>query len=140
MKKFSVWLVLVLALLAAPAFAQNPPISPGLQPFTCFVEAVSVTTQCYAAPAAPLKLVISSVSLSNEVGTAQTLDMIFGTGSNCATSPGALTNKVAFGAAVGNYAIDPSPSAFVLPPGTAVCIRPTAATAFGATLSGFVSP
>jgi hypothetical protein len=144
-KKFYVWLVLILALLAAPAFAQIAPISPGLQTFACFIEGATVTTQCQPAPTTgslgtPLKLVIVSISLTNAVGTAQTLDVISGTGTNCATNPTAFTNKVGFGAAVGNWTIEPSPAAFVLPPQTAVCVRPSAATAFGATITGFVSP
>jgi len=107
--------------------------------FSCFVEAVTVTTECKAAPAGGLRAYVTSISVSNEAGTAQTLDVIFGTGANCATAPTALTHKIQFGAAVGNQAYNLQ-NALVPTAANAICVRPLNATAFGATLTGYVAP
>jgi hypothetical protein len=112
--------------------------------FSCFVQAVTVTTQCQAAPAAGLRAYVTGAALSNQAATVQTLDVVFGTGSNCATGTTALTHKFQ----MGTNATTTSPMAVVLPfttplvptAATALCLRPSAATAFGATLTGFIAP
>ena len=74
------------------------------------------------------------------VGTAQTLKAVTGTGSDCAGGAADLTHAVQFGAAVGNQTLTfltPLQPAAV---GLAVCVTPSAATSYSATISGFVAP
>jgi hypothetical protein len=113
-------------------------------PFSCFVEAVTVTTQCQAAPAAGLRAYVTSIDMSNEAATAQSLDIVFGTGANCATGTTALTHKHQFGT-VATTTSPLSITATYLTPlvptaANAICVRPSAATAFGATVTGFIAP
>lgn len=123
-----------------PFFIQPQPATR----YSCFVQAVTVTTQCQAAPAAGLRNYVSTISLSNQVATVQTLDVVFGTGANCATGTTAISHKVQFG----TVATTTSPFAVTIqfdPPliptaANAICVRPTAATAFGATLTGYIAP
>jgi hypothetical protein len=144
MKKLVALSVLLLAFAAVPAYAQSF-IPPGGVPFSCFMEAVTVTTQCQAAPGTnpitsqPGKIYVAAYVLSNEAGTANNLDIVFGTGSNCATGTGALTHKHQFLTQI-NATETVSPAFLILPPGTALCVRPSAATAFGATIMGYVAP
>jgi hypothetical protein len=112
--------------------------------FSCFLQAVTVTTQCQAAPAAGLRNYVTSVHFSNQVATVQTLDVVFGTGTNCATGITALTHKWQ----MGTNALTTSPfdiaatfdTPLVPTAATAICVRPSAATAFGVTVTGFVGP
>ena len=112
--------------------------------WSCFVEAVTATTQCKAAPAAGIKSYVTSITCSNEAATAQTVDVIFGTGAACVTGPTALTHKFA----MGTLATTTSPfvvaHTFWAPlnptAANAICVRPTAATAFGCTLTGYDAP
>lgn len=112
--------------------------------FSCFVTAVTVMTQCQAAPAAGLRNYVTSVTLSNQAATVQTLDVVFGTGTNCATAPTALTHKVQFGtlATTTNYQFAHMSFTTPLVPtaANAICIRPSAATVYGGTVTGFVAP
>lgn len=116
----------------------------GPKRFSCFVQGVTVTTQCQAAPAAGLRAYITSVAMSNQAATVQTLDVIFGTGANCATAPAALTHKWQFGTVATTtspFAVDVTfPTPLVPTAANAICVRPSAATAFGATITGFIAP
>lgn len=112
--------------------------------WSCFVEAVTVTTQCQAAPAAGLKLYVTGIECSNEAATVQGIDVVYGTGVNCVTVTTALTHKFQMGTlatttspiVVGaNFQSPLQPAA-----ANAICLRPTAATAFGCTLTGFTAP
>jgi hypothetical protein len=108
-------------------------------PYQCRVTAATVTTECQAAPGVGLRNYVTDVTVSNNVGTAQTLKLVTGTGSNCATGTADLTHAVRFGAAVGNWdhsdATPPRP-----PAASAVCVAPSAATSFSATITGFIGP
>jgi hypothetical protein len=112
--------------------------------FSCFVQAVTVTTQCQAAPGAGLRAYVTSVHLANQAATVQTLDVIFGTGANCATSPTALTHKVQMGTnatTTSPQSVDMNFTTPLVPTAaTAICIRPSAATSFGGTVTGYISP
>lgn len=136
--------LLGLSLELAPAQAQSVILPQPAPIFSCFVQAVTVTTQCQAAPAAGLRAYVGAITASNQVATAQTLDIVFGTGANCATGTTALTHKFQ----LGTNATTTSPlvvvSTFLPPlvpaPATAICVRPSAATTFGATLTGYIAP
>lgn len=112
--------------------------------FSCFVQAVTVTTQCQAAPGAGLRAYVTDVSFSNQAATVQTLDIVFGTGAACVTGTTALTHKFQ----MGTLATTSSPQSIVLDlnsplvptAANAICVRPSAATAFGVTLSGYIAP
>ena len=112
--------------------------------FSCLVTAVTVTTQCQAAPGAGLRAYVTGVSMSNQAATVQTLDIVFGTGTNCATGATALTHKWQFGTVATTtspfavFADFPTP--LVPTAANAICVRPSAATAFGATLTGYIAP
>lgn len=112
--------------------------------FSCMLQAVTVTTQCQAAPAAGLRNYITSVHLSNQAATVQTLDIIYGTGAACVTSPVAITHKFQFGTvATTTSPFDIAatfPTPLVTGVANAVCVRPSAATAFGVTITGFIAP
>lgn len=119
-------------------------VTPGHNRFSCFVQAATVTTQCQAAPGAGLRAYILSVSLDNQAATVQTLDIVFGTGAACVTGITALTHKWQFG----TLATTTSPfnishtfnSPLVPTAANAICVRPTAATSFGATITGYIAP
>jgi hypothetical protein len=112
--------------------------------FSCFVQAVTVTTQCVAAPAAGLRAYVMSASMSNQVATVQTLDLIYGTGANCVTGPVALTHKIQMGTNATTTSPQDIELTFLSPlvpvAANAICVRPSAATAFGVTLTGFIAP
>jgi hypothetical protein len=116
----------------------------GANRFSCFVEAVTVTTQCQAAPGAGLRLYITGFVASNEAATVQSLDLVQGTGANCATGLTAKTHKHQ----MGTVATTTSPflvsvtyhNPVILSTASAACVRPSAATAFGATVTGYIAP
>lgn len=111
-------------------------------PFSCFIEAATVTTQCQAAPAAGLKAYVTSMVLSNDAATVQTLDIVYGTGAACVTGTTALTHKMQMGTVATTTSPFVIPIAFLTPlvpaAANAICVRPSQATAFGATLTGFI--
>ena len=119
-------------------------ISQPISRFSCFVQAVTATTQCQAAPAAGIRAYITDFSFSNQAATVQTLDIVFGTGAACVTGTTALTHKFQ----MGTLATTSSPQSIVVDlqspliatAANAICVRPSAATAFGATLTGYTGP
>ena len=113
------------------------PTGPNTQ--SCFRDAVTITTQCFAAPAAGLRWYLTSASFSNQVATAQGLDIVTGTGANCVTGLTALTHKVSFGLVIGNESLT-FQGPVVGAVASAICVRPTAATIFGNTLTGYIGP
>ncbi len=135
--------LLILLCLSLSADGQQQ-LSAPITKFSCFVQAVTVTTQCQAAPAAGLRAYVTDFAFSNQVATVQTLDIVFGTGTNCATGTTALTHKFQ----MGTVATTTSPQSIVadlnsplIPTAAnAICVRPSAATAFGATLTGYTAP
>ena len=137
-------IALLLCLLIPSATVSADLLDASLTRFSCFVQAVTVTTQCQAAPAAGLRNYISSFYSANQAATVQTLDIVYGTGANCATGLTALTHKFQFGTlqtttnAFVVSALFPAP--LIPNTATAICIRPTAATVFGATITGFIAP
>lgn len=145
MKRPLLILVLLLALVV-PAGAQDffrvLPVPATF--FSCFVEAVTVTTQCQAAPAAGLRAYVTSFTASNQAATVQTLDIVFGTGANCGTGTTALTHKHQFGTVATTtspFAISARYRPGLVPTAAnAICVRPSAATAFGATITGYIAP
>jgi hypothetical protein len=108
--------------------------------FQCQVAAVSVTTKCTGTtPGALKRWYVTDFVLTNNVGTAQTIGISYGTGSNCATGTTVMLQPVQFGAAVGNFGQSlQTPLAAAL--ATDVCIVPSAATSFSGTLTGFQAP
>lgn len=112
--------------------------------FSCFVQAATATTQCQAAPAAGLRAYVTDIALSNQAATVQTIDVVFGTSTNCVTGTTALTHKFQ----MGTLATTSSPqvievdlvSPLIPTAANAICVRPSAATAFGATLTGYIAP
>ncbi len=112
--------------------------------WSCFVEAVTATTQCQAAPGAGLKAYVTSISCSNEAATVQSVDVIYGTGAACVTSPVALTHKFQMGTLATTSSPFSISAAFSAPlqpaAANAICLRPSQATAFGCTLTGYTAP
>jgi len=113
--------------------------------WSCFVQAVTATTQCRAVAPAGERHYVTSVHISNLVATAKGVDVVFGTGTNCATGITALTHVFQ----MGTNGLTTSPflihARFMTPlvpatAATAICLRPTAATSFGATVTGFTAP
>jgi hypothetical protein len=115
--------------------------------FSCFVPlTATVTTQCQAAPAAGLRAYVTSLQCSNGAATVQGVDVVYGTGAACVTGITALTHKYQMGTngtttspmVVSAYYGPASP--LVPAAANAICVRPTAATAFGCTITGFIAP
>ena len=109
-----------------------------VKPFTCRIVAQTTTKECRALSAGE-KTYVTDAVVSNNVATAQTLKLVTGTGTDCATGAADLTHAVQFPAAVGNVNMGPfhtplQPTAV----GLAVCVTPSAATSYSATISGFV--
>jgi hypothetical protein len=132
------------AVLVATVWALSPPVGaqvvyPNVTPYVCRVTAVTAATQCQAAAATGLRNYVTDVTISNNVGTAQTVKLVTGTGANCGTGTADLTHAVQFGAAVGNwdhaYETPPTP-----PTASAICVTPSAATSISATITGFIGP
>lgn len=120
------------------------PLPLGAPLWSCFLESVTVTTQCQAAPAGGLRNYVNSVALTNQAITGQSLDLVAGTGANCATGLAALTHKWQFGTlatTTSPFVVALDLSLPIVPAaGAAICVRPSAATAFGATLTGYIAP
>lgn len=112
--------------------------------WSCFVQAVTATTQCRAAPAGGIRAYVTSVACSNLAATVQGVDVVFGTGSNCATGTTALTHKFQLGTNATTTSpflvAQQFPTPLVPTAANAVCLRPTAATSFGCTLTGYDAP
>jgi len=119
-------------------------VTPGHNRFSCFVQAVTVTTQCQAAPGAGLRAYVLSIALSNQAATAQSPDIVFGTGANCVTGITALTHKFTMGTLATTTTFQVVTHTFDSPlvptAANAICVRPSAATAFGATITGYIAP
>lgn len=118
--------------------------APPATAFSCQVNAVTSMTQCQAAPGGGLRAYVTSVMLSNQAATAVTIDVVYGTGSNCATGPTPLTHKIQFGTANtttnGQFVSQSFATPLVPAVATAICLRPSAATAFGGTVTGYIAP
>lgn len=117
----------------------------GPKRFSCFVTAVTATTQCQAAPGAGLRAYVTSVTMSNQAATVLTLDLVFGTGTNCATGTAALTHKVQFGTLATTSSPQSYGMSFTTPlvptAANAICVRPGGGGgAFGATITGYIAP
>jgi hypothetical protein len=116
----------------------------GPKRFSCFVASTAtVTTQCQAAPGAGLRAYITSALITDAVGTAQSVDIVFGTGAACVTGITALTNKVFFVGATQQGSLNQSitfATPLVPTAANAICLRPTAGTAFGGTITGYIAP
>jgi hypothetical protein len=116
----------------------------GSNRFSCLIQAATVTTQCQAAPAAGLRAYVTSAHFSNQTASVQTLDIVFGTGAACVTGTTAMTHKWQMGTAAvttSPQSIDPSFTTPLVPTAAnAICVRPSGATAFGATLTGYIAP
>lgn len=116
----------------------------GPKRFSCFVQAVTATTQCQAAPAAGFRAYVTSVTMSNQAATVQTIDIVYGTGAACVTGTTALTHKWQLGTnatTTSPYDVSVSFTTPLVPvAANAICVRPSAATAFGVTLTGYVAP
>lgn len=112
--------------------------------WSCLIQAATVTTQCQAAAAAGLKNYVSSVSCSNQAATVQGVDIVYGTGAACVTGLTAITHKYQMGTnatTTSPFESDMAWSSPLVPAAaSAICVRPTAATAFGCTLTGFTAP
>jgi len=113
--------------------------------FSCVVpSSTTATTQCQAAPGAGLRAYVTSSHLSNAAATVQTLDIVYGTGTNCATGTTALTHKWQMGTNATTTSPQTIESDFITPlvpaAANAICVRPSAATAYGATITGFIAP
>ena len=138
-------LVMGLAIMTRFAFAQTAYlpwtlVGAGPNPsFRCVVTAITAVTECRAAPAAGLKVVVTDVTISNNVGTAQTVKLVTGTGTNCGTGTADLTHAIQFTASVGNWD-HVYETALVAPAASAICVLPSAATSVSATINGLTGP
>lgn len=109
--------------------------------WSCFKQAITATTECRAAPAAGLRAYVTTVTCDNQAATVQTVDVVFGTGTNCGTGTTALTHKFQMGTNATTTSPDHVQAYFSTPlvptAANAICVRPANATAFGCTLTGY---
>ncbi len=110
--------------------------------FNCQLTiSTATTTQCQAAPPAGFSLYVTHVELvTTTAGTGSTLQLKYGTGSNCGTGTTSASPTYA-NTAAGNVFIDFGQSAITTPAANAVCI--TQAGTAGTTqvlVAGFIAP
>jgi len=114
----------------------------GMRRFSCFVQGATVMTECRANPGATLRLYITGIVLDNQAATVQGLDLVGGTGVNCATAPTAFSHKFQLGTNATTTSPHTVTASFITPlfgsVNNALCVRPTAATAYGATITGWI--
>ena len=110
----------------------------------CSIQNAGTITLCRPAPGVGLKLYVVSLLANNLAATANIMDIVYGTGVTCGTGTAILTHQIQFG----TNALTTSPhtvamafvSPLVTPANVDICIRRTAATSFGATLTGYIAP
>lgn len=148
MKRFAV--LALFLLVAVSARAQGglgvAPVTtqpPGAM-FSCFKDGISALTECQAVAATGLKNYVTSVICSNQAATVQTVDVVYGTGTNCGTNTTALSHKFQLGTngtTTSPIAVEAMFTTPLVPAtATAICLRPANATAFGCTVTGYTGP
>jgi hypothetical protein len=105
--------------------------------FSCLVSAATATTQCQAAAAAGASLYITDVTLSNG-GTAQTVQLVQGTGTACATGLANAGPVINLAVNAGQDHTFATP--IKLTAAAALCCKPGGATAFSCWVSGYTAP
>lgn len=108
-------------------------------PFTCRITAQTTTKECKALTAG-MKAYVTDVVFTNNFAGVQNLKLVTGTGSDCGTGTADLTHAIGY-AAAGNFNMGPwntplQPAAA----GLAICVSPSAAQSYSATVGGFVGP
>ena len=113
--------------------------------FQCFNEAITAQANCTAAASgAGLFYYLSTLVISNEAATLNTFDVVSSVNTGC-TTPVALTHKIEGG----TLATTSSPLVIHIlfnPPiktnaaNAFLCVRPSAATAYGVTMTGYIAP
>ena len=115
--------------------------------FTCGFNAVAATlTQCQAAPAAGLKLYVTSLHIQTTTTTSGTYALQTGTGTNCGTGTAALfpvsgtANR--FNAPVTTSGMDTVvfPVALAAPAASALCVIGVATNTVSGQIVGFTAP
>lgn len=104
--------------------------------FSCSVNAATAATQCQAAPAAATFLYITDLVLTNG-GTAQTVQLTSGTGTACAT--GLANVGPAINMTISGNIFTSFQTPIRIPAASALCCKPSGATAFGCWVSGYIS-
>jgi hypothetical protein len=103
-------------------------------PWSCTQSGITALTECKALTASTVHYV-THVVLSNGP-TAQTLQVVYGTGTNCGTGQTALTSTIYLG--VNGGAVIPLDSSPLAPASAnAVCCKPSGSSAFSCTLAGY---
>jgi len=139
-------LALMFGLVLAAFFVRASYVSDRV-PFNCIVAAGTTTTKVCQALTAAGRPWVSEVTMSNNAGTSQTLQVVYGTKTttDCDTGQTALTHPIQFGAAVGNwdhsYGNQPLQGALVSSsPFAQICVVPGAGTSYAATIAGYITP
>lgn len=113
----------------------NTNVPSGGTAFSCKVDTQTAETQCKAVPATSGQShYINTLVISNH-GTAQTISVTYGTGTNCATGNTVLVPALSF-AINGGVAIQLDPPVQVTAD-KAICCKPAGANAFSCFISGF---
>jgi hypothetical protein len=102
--------------------------------WSCAQSGITALTECKALTASTVHYV-THIVLSNGP-TAQTLQVVYGTGTNCGTGQTALTSTIYLG--VNGGAVIPLDSSPLAPASAnAVCCKPSGSSAFSCTLAGY---
>lgn len=114
-------------------------------PYSCLVTLSTLTTtQCEAAPAAGLRAYVTSILIwTTTAGSATTLKVEYGTGSNCVTGPTVISSTFANTATGQNVSWSDGGAAGLVPAtANAICVVQAGTTAGTSVvqLSGFVAP
>lgn len=114
----------------------------GPHPFTCSVTmSTATTTQCQAAPSAGFTAYVTHVAMgTTTAGTTSSLQVKYGTGSNCGTGTTALSPTYP-NVAIGSVIDDIGQGAYIPAAANAVCVTQTATAGTSVvTISGFIAP
>lgn len=139
----------LLLLLQLAASGATPTIPSGLAvtPFSCGFNAIAATlTQCQAAPAAGLRLYVTSLHIQTTTATSGTYALQTGTGANCVTGTAAFfpssgtANRFNAPITANPMASLTFPMPLQAPAAAAICVIGVATNTVSGQITGFVAP
>lgn len=141
MKTFLRVAIITMGLLCVAASSDRP-ATEKLTNFSCVQSAITATTQCQAAPGAGRSLYLTDAWLANGTTTASTINVVTGTGTNCASGATNVTppTALASNAGAGAFVTFSFKTAIKVVANQAVCCKTAGSTAFSCVLSGYAGP
>lgn len=125
-------ILFTLLMLCGNAYAQQSVIVPATQASVPIIISTSTTTQLVALQSGASIYVTSWDVISAGTGTIQ---LVYGTGTNCATGQGNVTGVYTLGTNVGLTKGTGTGAILVVPSGNALCATTVGAVVYGGSLS-----